>query len=393
MKRSGMILCTLILSALICSCGDGNNTVPAPTETTSAEETQESTAAEVSADETSITEEPTETAAGNDETEPQTQTTKTHETVSQAYPADTDSILGSWYFVSANEIGCYTFNSDGTASMQPWGDGSGNAEFTVSNGLVELTIPDADFFDSESWAAVCDGGKMYIAEMGINRDIIREEYFPIEAGQTVDEYFDLLDERYVMLTREKPVLANQQDILGTWVMTGNDDGEIREAVAIFDNDSTTVIEQHYHYTDPIVLKDGVWIAVGELPENVSLSDEETYFYLIDGKGYSTNSYGYIDPNNVMEKIEPREITAEVLEGAVNEDGYGHRYYFENGMLCASISFENGDDINTSCPCTVNGSKMTLALPAGETSFDCYLTEKYLYLASEEDDSVMTFIRN
>ncbi|MBQ8176375.1 MAG: hypothetical protein IJ035_04995 [Oscillospiraceae bacterium] len=209
------------------------------------------------------------------------------ETVAQSkngtYAADKDSILGTWYTIDSEGFGevCLTFNEDGTFTASDGSEQETNT-YTIDNGLMELTLTDDSEPYIQSYKAVIDESVLIFAMEGINTELIREEYIPYEAGQSVYDYFD--DDNWlsypIFMSREKAVLAEQKDVLGKWIAT-----ECGEAVGtmLCEENSITMTEGDYAETMPVILKNGVMTAVGEIPENVSYSDVP--MYLCGGKLY------------------------------------------------------------------------------------------------------------
>ena len=252
-------------------------TTEAVTEEVTTVTTEETTA---SATETKAEETTAETTA-------ETEESTTAETAAQikggTYAADKDSIVGTWYTIDSEELGeiIWTFNDDGSLTVS---DGSEQATstYTIDNGLMEFTITDDDGPYIQSYKAVIDEGVLIFAMEGLNTELIREEYIPYEAGQSVYDYFD--DDNWlsypVFMSREKAVLAEQKDVLGKWIAT-----ECDEVVGtmLCEENSITAIDGDYEETMPVILKNGVMTAVGEIPENVSYSDVP--MYLCGGKLY------------------------------------------------------------------------------------------------------------
>ncbi len=199
------------------------------------------------------------------------------------YAADKESILGTWYTIDSEGLGeiIWTFNDDGSLTVS---DGSEQATstYTIDNGLMELTHTDDYGPYIQSYKAVIDEGVLIFAMEGINTELIREEFVPYEAGQSVYDYFD--DDDWlsfpIFMSREKAVLAEQKDVLGEWIAT-----ECDEVVGtmLCEENSITAIDGDYEETMPVILKNGIMTAVGEIPENVSYSDVP--MYLCGGKLY------------------------------------------------------------------------------------------------------------
>ena len=225
-----------------------------------------------------------ETAA---ETTAETEEGTTAETAAQikggTYAADKDSIVGTWYAIDSEGVGdvCWTFSEDGTFTASD-GSEQETGTYTIDNCLMEITYTDEDESFIQSHKTVVDEGVLIFAMEGLNTELIREEYIPYEAGQSVYDYFD--DDDWlsypVFMSREKAVLAEQKDVLGKWIAT-----ECDEVVGtmLCEENSITMIDGDYEETMPVILKNGVMTAVGEIPENVSYSDVP--MYLCGGKLY------------------------------------------------------------------------------------------------------------
>lgn len=247
--------------------------ITATTEETTVSETE--TEAEETTAETAV-----ETTA---ETEENTTAETAAQTKDGTYAADKDSILGTWYVIDSEGIGevCWTFSEDGTFTASD-GSEQETGTYTIDNGLMELTYTDEDEPFIQSHKTVVDEGVLIFAMEGLNTELIREEFVPYEAGQSVYDYFD--DDDWlsypIFMSREKAVLAEQKDVLGKWIAT-----ECDEVVGtmLCEENSITMIDGDYEETMPVILKNGVMTAVGEIPENVSYSDVP--MYLCGGKLY------------------------------------------------------------------------------------------------------------
>lgn len=309
-----------------------------------------------------------------------------------ALPADMQSVSGDWYTVIDDGIVKYSFDSDGTITSYLDGEAGDAGIYTAENGL--LTLTDSDDGTCIIAAAVCSGDMLY---MGINENIDKEKYFPIEEGQDIEEYFSLLEsEYYVTFTREKPVFVNQQDVLGTWVITQSRLHEDchgysyyfdeHEALIIFGKDFSVQIDRYDFMSIPVILENGALKAAGELPEDIFFDEyDSSIVYLLGDKIYSTD---VVEPYE-GERYQPKDITPEMLDGACMEaedDIYGKLFYFQGDRIFSVCL--SGDDIGV--PYTLKNNKLTFEIYGEEKTFDCYLTDNYVYLLSENKDSGMAF---
>lgn len=290
MKRFfAILLSAMVLPAmLLTACSEKGEVAveeitatEAVTEEVTTVATEETTAY---ATETTVKKTTAETAV---ETTAETEESTTAETAAQTkdgtYAADKDSIVGTWYAIDSEGVGdvCWTFSEDGTFTASD-GSEQETGTYTIDNGLMELTYTDEDEPFIQSHKTVIDEGVLIFAMEGLNTELIREEYIPYEAGQSVYDYFD--DDDWlsypVFMSREKAVLAEQKDVLGKWIAT-----ECDEVVGtmLCEENSITAIDGDYEETMPVILKNGVMTAVGEIPENVSYSDVP--MYLCGGKLY------------------------------------------------------------------------------------------------------------
>ncbi len=285
MKRFFAILLSAIL---LTACSEKVEVAVEEITTTEAvaEETTTIITEETSASATETTAEET-TAETAIETTVETVESTAAETAAQikdgTYAADKDSIVGTWYTIDSEELGelCWTFSEDGTFTASDGSEQETNT-YTIDNGLLELTR----LYESEpfiqSYKAVIDEGVLIFAMEGLNTELIREEFVPYEVGQSVYDYFD--DDDWlsfpIFMSREKSVLAEQKDVLGKWIAT-----ECDEVVGtmLCEENSITAVDGDYEETMPVILKNGVMTAVGEIPENVSYSDVP--MYLCGGKLY------------------------------------------------------------------------------------------------------------
>lgn len=286
MKRFfAILLSAMVLPAMLLTACSEKGEVAVEEITATEAVTEEVTT--VTTEETAASATETKAEETTAETTAETEESTTAETAAQikggTYAADKDSIVGTWYTIDSEELGeiIWTFNDDGSLTVS---DGSEQATstYTIDNGLMEFTITDDDGPYIQSYKAVIDEGVLIFAMEGLNTELIREEYIPYEAGQSVYDYFD--DDNWlsypIFMSREKAVLAEQKDVLGKWIAT-----ECDEVVGtmLCEENSITAIDGDYEETMPVILKNGVMTAVGEIPENVSYSDVP--MYLCGGKLY------------------------------------------------------------------------------------------------------------
>ncbi len=285
MKSFFAILLSAILLTACSEKGDGAveeiTATEAITEETTTVTTEETT---VSVTETTAEETTAETAIETTvETEESTAAETAVQTKDGTYAADKDSIVGTWYAIDSEGLGeiSWTFSEDGTCTASD-GSEQETGTYTIDNGLMELTYTDDDEPYIQSYKAVIDEGVLIFAMEGLNTELIREEFVPYEAGQSVYDYFD--DDDWlsypIFMSREKAVLAEQKDVLGKWIAT-----ECDEVVGtmLCEENSITAIDGDYEETMPVILKNGIMTAVGEIPENVNYSDVP--MYLCGGKLY------------------------------------------------------------------------------------------------------------
>ncbi len=275
------------------------------------------------------------TAETTVETTAETEESTTAETAAQTkdgtYAADKDSILGTWYTIDSEGLGeiIWTFNDDGSLIISD-GSEQTTSTYIIDNGLMELTHTDDYGPYIQSYKVVIDEGVLIFAMEGINTELIREEFVPYEAGQSVYEYFD--DDSWlsypIFMSREKAVLAEQKDVLGKWIAT--ECGEVVGTMLCEEN-SITMTDGDYAETMPVILKNGVMTAVGEIPENVSYSDVP--MYLCGGKLYMFEDEFPIiieksEENSSENSVTPKLAQHEDLIGAWVIDENELYYIFE-----------------------------------------------------------------
>ncbi|MGN0609380.1 MAG: DUF5640 domain-containing protein [Oscillospiraceae bacterium] len=246
-----------------------------------------------------------ETSLTASETEAVTEVTTTAESAEKAaetksggtYAADKDSLVGTWYAIDSEsyEEMTYTFSEDGTITASD-ASKKESGTYTVNNGLLELTLSYEGEDYIQSIAAVVDGDVLVLDLIGLNTELIREEFVPYTEDRTLYDYCHDIGSTTVplFLSREKSVLAEQKDVLGEWTVF--EKGEAA-GKCVFDENSITEIRNGKEETLPIMLKNGRTAFSGEAPENVSLS-EDIVSYLCGGKIYTFDA---IFPT-IMEKI-------------------------------------------------------------------------------------------
>lgn len=251
---------------------------------------------------------------------------------SEARPADKEDLIGKWYKLYDNDT-VYTFDEKGYVTIT-YSDETETGKYTVKDGLVTMKLTSNDKYVTKLRA---NGGKYYtrymaaVAEDGflltchVNKT---DNFKPYETGQSVSEYFkesSYFFPRCVYLSKEKPVKANQKDILGTWVHYS----EQGPTIYIFEEKKTTAFNFEEKIDScPIILKNGHFKAVEELPEGWSV-DEDSCVYLCRGKIFNTDSFG----TDVLEKYTPRTVTKNIFNGT--------NYIYQNGEQVGAAAFKNG----------------------------------------------------
>ncbi len=201
-------------------------------------------------------------------------------TSDEAYAADQTSLIGTWYVIN-NDLGdiAYTFEKDGTVSFSNAGENEVGT-YTVKNGLLEVTLDDGDESYINSLAAIIDGDALVLDIIGLNTELIRDEYVPYTADISIYEYCkEQAPSGYpTFLSKERSVLAEQADILGEWEVF--EDGEYT-GNCIFTEDGIT----HNGESMPAVFKDGkpVSLSGGASPS------AETVVYLCGERLYDFSS--------------------------------------------------------------------------------------------------------
>ncbi|MGN1135019.1 MAG: hypothetical protein ACI4SF_02255 [Oscillospiraceae bacterium] len=309
MKKAVTAVLTVIFSAVVLSaCGsEASENAESVSDTASvklsettletvcetiATETDLSTVQETTATETLPETELTSAEAETEETTTAETTEKTTEAKSGGtYAADKSSLVGTWYAINSEKFDglTYIFGEDGTVTaFDAYEKQSGT--YTVKNGLLELTLPYEGEDYIQSVAAVVDGGILVIDLIGLNTELIREEYEPYTEDMSIYDYFhEVSTITYpIFFSKERSILAEQKDVLGEWTVYENG-----EAVGkcVFNEDSMTEIRNDNEETMPIILKGGRTAFSGEIPENLSLSDD-IVSYLCGGKLYTFDNVGF-----------------------------------------------------------------------------------------------------
>ncbi len=296
----------------------------------------------------------------------------------KTYAADKASVIGKWYsvydFDGEDSIVFYLYKS-GRFRLASDGE-SMSGTYTVKNGLLTLTAEYEDEKETVYIPAVIDDGMLLLSQY----DIEYSDFVRYKSGQQLDEYFDDIP---LIFSKEKPVPANQEDILGEWVYKEWDYSGIEElGIAIFNKKSMTSIFETYAYTEPIIIKNGKPELTGKLPEGTTIDDDENLVYSCGGKLY------YYDGSSlaVVERCEKKKLTKKMLEGAYGDYGF----YFENGKLCQAY-FTPEDEVYDYYDYTISGSYITLVIGNEKIKSKYYVTDSYVYLVNDED--VLTFTLN
>lgn len=294
------------------------------------------------------------------------------------FSADAESLLGEWYAIDfiGTENTSVTFGGDGSFSLVR-DDFNESGTYTVSDGLVEVIYNDGENW--EAWAALFDGDILILKQLGLNRDVIEEDYLPYDDSLSVGEYLDR-EGNYGMeciLSKEKSALAEQEDILGAWY--GKYDG--LEGLIIFNGQSVAELSVGDILDIPVAVRNGRFAATGEMPKNVSLEGEYC-FYLCGGKIYAIicddDYFAYEDHTMILEKYETVPLTADMLEGSLGRvsDTY---YYFKDGKF---YSFTEVKDM-TGYDFKIDGDKIVLPIDGRDVTFKYYILGDDVYLMGED----------
>lgn len=301
------------------------------------------------------------------------------------YSASKEDLFGTWYAVDfvGMDNAVFTFGEDGIVSTVRDGV-SESGTYTVTDGLVEVISNDGE--DWEAWAALFDGDVLILKFIGWNYDLIREEHKPYESGQTVGDYLYETGHNGIefVLSKEKPVLAEQEDLLGVWKASNGSE----EGLIFFDKHGYVGMDDDLLFI-PAEVVNGVLTVTGEMPKNVYLSDDDRRLYLCGEKAYTIvweeTSFGklfrYDDQTIIMERYEQEVLTADMFDGSAAADDEAY-YYFNNGKFYVYANdIENAEDIKE-YEYKIDGNRVILPIDGTETEFAYYLWGDYLYLIGE-----------
>jgi len=305
----------------------------------------------------------------------------------KTFSADAKSLTGVWYAVDfvSMENAVFTFSEDGSCSLVRDGY-TESGTYTVSDGLVEVIYNDGK--DWEAWAALFDGDVLIIKFIGWNYDLIREEYKPYESGLTVGDYLYEAgnDGIEYVLSKERSALAEQEDLLGVWKAS---DGSSEELI-FFDSHGFVGMEYDDLSFIPVEVRNGVYTVTGEMPENVSLSEDDRRFYRCGEKVYviiwEENYFGdsffeYDGQTIIMERYEQDVLTADMFDGRAGIESETY-YYFKDGKFYSFTNdIEDAGDIKE-YDYKIDGNKIILPVNGKETEFAYYISGDYLYLIGE-----------
>lgn len=293
---------------------------------------------------------------------------------SEARPAAKEDLIGKWYELYDDNT-VYTFDEKGYVTITD-SDETESGKYTVKNGLVTMKLTSNDKYVTKLRAS---GGKYYtryiaaVAEDGfllIGSVKNPDKFKRYKTGQSVSEYFEELDifPMYdpIYLSKEKPVKANQKDIIGTWVHYS----EQGPTIYIFEEKKTTAFNFKEKIDSfPIILKNGHAKAVGKLPDGWSV-DEDGCVYLCRGKLFYTGSYS----TDILEKYTPRTAPKNIFEG--------DNLIYQNGEAIGAATFKNGKGKlytrgeEASASYSVKDKKITLNLNGKSTRYAKYYIAEY-----------------
>ncbi len=343
-------------------------------------ETSETVKTETSVSSDNETVEPASGATSETVSETETATEKAVRTEKRGttFSADAESLLGEWYaidFISMKNTSVI-FGEDGCISLVR-DDFTESGTYTVSDGLVEVIYNDGE--DWEAYAALFDGDILILKQLGLNQDVIEEDYLPYDDSLSVGEYL-YREGNYGMeciLSKKKSVLAEQEDILGAWY--GKDDD--LEGLMIFNGQSVAELSMGDIMDIPVTVRNGKFVLTGEIPKNVSM-EEECLFYLCGGKIYmimcGDDYFIYDDHTLILERYESAALTADMLDGSLGRvsDTY---YYFKDGKF---YSFTEIADM-TGYDFKIDGDKIILPIDGKDVTFKYYILGDDVYLMGED----------
>ncbi|MDE5859844.1 MAG: hypothetical protein K2H23_05600, partial [Oscillospiraceae bacterium] len=294
-----------------------------------------------------------------------------------------ESLIGEWYAIDfiGMKNAAVTFKEDGSISLAS-GDETEVGTYTVSDGLVEVVYNDGK--DWGAWAALFDGDVLIMKFIGLNQEVIREDYRPYSSELSAGEYLDSVGSygAELVLSREKSKLAEQEDVLGAWYASKDD----VEGVMLFKENSITDMSLGDISSYPLVLRNGVYTETGEMPLNVSMA--ECSFYLCGGKIYMISNdddyFEYDEHTLVLERFETAPLTADMLDGSVGRDNEIY-YYFKDGQfyVFAEIADKVGYDFK------IDGDKIILPIDGDDVTFSYYIVGDDIYLAGENMNIALT----
>lgn len=278
---------------------------------------------------------------------------------SEARPADKEDLIGKWYGLCYDDI-VYKFDEKGHVTIT-YDDETETGKYTVKNGLVTIKLTS---YYTQYMAAVAEDG--FLLTCAVSK---KDKFKPYEAGQSVSEYFDELSafpfNDPIYLSKEKPVKANQKDVLGAWVLYS----EQGPAICVFEEKKSTAFNYEEVGSLPSILKNGHWKAVGELPDGVSL-DDDSCVYLCRGKLFFTGSYS----TQVLEKYTPRTASKDIFDGT--------NTIYQNGELMGAAIIKNGRgklytfEDETTASYSVKDGKITLNLDGKSSRYENYYITEY-----------------
>lgn len=379
MKKLFAVLLAISVTATLTGCGNPaeEQVIDDITEDTSLSTETSETVSETETTAESVSETTTTTSA---ETSAETATEKAVSTEKRGttFSADAESLLGEWYAIDfiGMENTSVIFGEDGCISLVR-DDFTESGTYTVSDGLVEVIYNDGE--DREAYAALFDGDILILKQLGLNQDVIEEDYLPYDDSLSVGEYL-YREGNYGMeciLSKEKSVLAEQEDILGAWY--GKDDD--LEGLMIFNGQSVAELSMGDIMDIPVTVRNGKFVLTGEIPKNVSM-EEECLFYLCGGKIYmimcGNDYFTYDDHTLILERYESAALTADMLEGSLGRvsDTY---YYFKDGKF---YSFTEIADM-TGYDFKIDGDKIILPIDGKDVTFKYYILGDDVYLIGED----------
>jgi|GEM_PF-3540291 len=310
----------------------------------------------------------------------------TDENVADLFMLDEKAIIGTWYAMEHGSYTCsYDFKEDGTLFLNDeFYEEKFSGTYSVENGKVKWSLKcDTSKFVSDrqdSYYGVVDGDVLVLRSNPISHE-------PYQEGQSVSKFLcnPATTSENMYMSRNKPVSVNQEDVLGAWVYNRNYDDEV--GIYIFEKDNTTKILSGETIPTNEILENGIFVPVSGKQKyaynyNIVLCGDKIYFPYYNVRA------------DVLTRCKDIQITKDMLDGAqlvTNTSMYmADNFYFKDGLFWKN---QNKSGSSYYLEYVEGYNIVTLTMEASWATFECYMSDDYVYMINEQIGNLVFALNN